>query len=92
MFFSLSKKIEILPIIHGSGDFARVARQKVLSSHFDCLAVSIHPSFKNLVETGIRLLPSITIALLEEETDGEMDVFSFVPIDPCPGADKGTPW
>src|SRR3989338_5388898 len=85
MFFSLSKKIEILPIIHGSGDFARVARQKILSSHFDCLAVSIPPSFKNSVETGLSLLPSIPLASLEEETDGEMDVFSFVPIDPCQG-------
>ncbi len=86
MFFSLSKKIEILPIIHGSGDFAKVARHKILSSHFDCLAVSIPPSFKNSVESGIRLLPSITISALEEEdADGEMDVFSFVPIDPCQG-------
>lgn len=85
MFFSLSKKIEILPIIHGSEDFAKVARQKILSSAFDCLAVSIPPSFKNTVEAGIRLLPSISIAALEEEADGEMDVFSFVPIDPCQG-------
>ena len=86
MFFSISKKIEILPIIHGSGDFAKVARHKILSSHFDCLAVSIPPSFKNSVESGIRLLPSITISALEEEdADGEMDVFSFVPIDPCQG-------
>ena len=86
MFFSISKKIEILPIIHGSGDFAKVVRHKILSSHFDCLAVSIPPSFKNSVESGIRLLPSITISALEEEdADEEMDVFSFVPIDPCQG-------
>lgn len=85
MLFSLSNRIEILPIIHGSGDFARLVRKKILNFPFDCIAVSIPPSFKNTLETGVKLLPSITIAALEEETDGEMDTFSFVPVDPCQG-------
>lgn len=89
MFLSLSKKIEILPIIYGSGDFARVVRHKILSSSFDCLAVSLPPSFQEKVEKGIKLLPAVTIAALEEDAKGELDVFSFVPIDPCQGLIAG---
>ncbi len=85
MFLSLGKKIEMLPIINGSGDFARVVRHKILNSSYDCLAVSIPPSFKEPVEKGIKLLPMISIAAIEEDTEGETDVFSFVPIDPCQG-------
>ncbi|MBI4378336.1 MAG: hypothetical protein HY578_04480 [Nitrospinae bacterium] len=85
MFLSLTNKIDILPIIHGSGDFTGIVKQRILNSSFDCLAIAIPPSFQKSVEEGIQLLPSITVSAIEEEAEGDIDVFNFVPIDPCQG-------
>ncbi len=80
-FLSLGPKIKLLPIIHGSGDFARLVRQELLSNEYDCLAVSLPPSFQHAVEEGLDKLPTISAAFLEEKND-EKPACSFVPIEP----------
>lgn len=63
----LSPKIAVLPVIHGSGDFAVEVRRLMLSEPFDCLAVPLPPSFQENVERAIEFLPSIT-AVIQRET------------------------
>ena len=45
-FLRISPRISVLPIIHGSGDFAVEVRRVMLSTNFDCLAVPLPPSFQ----------------------------------------------
>ena len=65
-FLQLSPKISVLPIIHGSGDFAIEVRRVMLSQKFDCLAVPLPPSFQEMVERGVEFLPSITAVIQRE--------------------------
>lgn len=67
-FLQLSPRISVLPIIHGSGDFAIEVRRVMLSHEFDCLAVPLPASFQELVERGVEFLPSIT-AVVQRERD-----------------------
>lgn len=76
--FALSDRIQVLPVVHGSGNFTREVRQRLLSSGCDCLAVCLPPEYQATVERGLQLLPYITISCMEEE-DGTV---SYVPIDP----------
>ncbi|MCA9080259.1 MAG: hypothetical protein KDA58_06845 [Planctomycetaceae bacterium] len=93
----LSDRISLVPVIHGSGDFAIELRRLMLGEKFDCLAVPLPPSFAASVEMGVGHLPQVTIAL-QEETDPYAEpawspeqeqsqqprrVCSYVPIDPC---------
>ena len=50
----LSSRISVLPVIHGSGDFAVEARRLLLSEQFDCLAVPLPESFQESVERAIE--------------------------------------
>ena len=99
-FLKISPRISVLPLIHGSGDFAIEVRRVMLTNQFDCLAVPLPASFQSNVERAISFLPSITAVLQEEppitssapweEADEEEDdesqrIFSYVPIDPCQG-------
>jgi len=76
--FELSDKTQLLPVIHGSGNFTREVRQRFLSSGCDCLAVCLPPEFQSTVEQGLQKLPYISISALEE-SEGTL---SYVPIDP----------
>jgi hypothetical protein len=76
--FELSEKVQLLPVIHGSGNFSREVRQRILSSGCDCLAVCLPPEFQSTVEAGLQKLPYISISALEE-SEGTL---SYVPIDP----------
>jgi len=76
--FQLSERVQLLPVIHGSGHFTREVRERLLSSGCDCLAVCLPPEFQSTVEQGIQKLPYITISSLDE-SEGSM---SYVPIDP----------
>jgi len=67
-FLQLSPRIHVLPIIHGSGDFALEVRRTLLNGNFDCLAVPLPPSFQKDVEQAIDSLPEITIVVQEERT------------------------
>jgi hypothetical protein len=100
-FLNIGPNITVLPIIHGSGDFAIEVRRVMLSHKFDCLAVPLPPSFQANVERAIDFLPNIMAVLQEEprrfETEGwtaneseeaanaDRRSFSYVPIDPCQG-------
>jgi len=77
--FNLSNKIRFLPVIHGSTNFTRVIKNRLLSSLTDCVAVALPPEFKPTIEAGINQLPSISICMQRESTDS----FNYVPIDPC---------
>ena len=97
--FQLSPRISLLPVIHGSGDFAIQVRRVMLECDFDLLAVPLPPSFQNDVETAIDFLPSPTLVIqhrtpdysldfsLEQDEDDDEPIgsgpYSYVPIDPC---------
>jgi hypothetical protein len=92
-FLSISSKISVAPVIHGSGDFAVEVRRLMLNQKFDCLAVPLPASFQEEVERGTDYLPSIGLAVQEEPAeylgvrDGDNSEMahrvSYVPIDPC---------
>lgn len=65
-FLKLSKRITVLPIVHGSGDFAIETRRIMLSNEFDCLAVPLPPSFQHDVERALEFLPGITAVVQPE--------------------------
>jgi hypothetical protein len=66
-----SPRLTVLPVIHGSGDFAVELRRRMLAESFDCLAVPLPPSFQQDVEEAIESLPSIGMVLQREPTDWE---------------------
>lgn len=94
-----SPRISCLPVVHGSGDFAVEVRRIMLSESFDCVAVPLPESFRQVVETGIGHLPNITIAIQSEsepfsspdssqtwqgdDQSPTRQTGSYVPIDPC---------
>lgn len=72
----LGRRITVLPVIHGSGDFAVEVRRVMLMHDFDCLAVPLPPSFKNEVEAGVQWLPNVSVVLQRESAsqfDGEKE-------------------
>ena len=85
-FLRLSDRIRLLPIVHGSGDFAVRVRAEMLERTPDCLAVPLPPSFQEPVEAAVSRLPAIS-AVLQPDAAGptEGEGFSYVPIDPCQG-------
>ena len=96
-FLTISPRVRVMPVIHGSGDFAIQVREELLSRPYDCVAVPLPPSFQDEVEAAIEELPRISIVVqVDAETDtggaesdtGEAESeagFSYVPIDPCQG-------
>lgn len=65
-FLKISSKISVLPVIHGSGDFAVEVRRVLLAQKFDCLAVPLPGSFQARVEGAIDFLPNITAVVQME--------------------------
>ena len=89
-FLTISPRIRVLPIIHGSGDFAVQVREELLSRPYDCVAVPLPPSFQEEVEAAVDRLPAISVVVqvdaeVERRRDGGRAGFSYVPIDPCQG-------
>jgi hypothetical protein len=74
----LGPKITVLPVIHGSGDFAVEVRRVMLSQKFDCLAVPLPPSFQQEVESAVTLLPEVSVVLQRGSVTG-FDVSEFDP-------------
>ncbi len=91
-FLRIGPRVRVLPIIHGSGDFAIRVREELLSRPYDCVAVPLPPSFQDEVEAAIEQLPTISV-VAQLDVDSEDDEapddgstgFSYVPIDPCQG-------
>src|SRR5262249_11423588 len=87
-FLTIGPRIRVLPIIHGSGDFAVQVRDELLNRQYDCLAVPLPPSFQEDVEAAVEQLPTISVVVQvdAEDQQGEAESgFSYVPIDPCQG-------
>jgi hypothetical protein len=87
-FLRLSERIRVLPIIHGSGDFAVRVRAELLERPGDCLAVPLPPSFQDDVEEAVQNLPVVSCVVQRDAESSDEDGdegFSFVPIDPCQG-------
>lgn len=82
-FLTIAPGIRVLPILHGSGDFALQAREELLARPYDCLAVPLPSSFQEDVEEAVERLPTIS-AVVRRDVDGG-EGFSYVPIDPCQG-------
>lgn len=91
-FLTISDRIRVAPVVHGSGDCALLVREELLARSYDCLAVPLPPSFQDEVEAAVDALPTISVVVrrdLEEfdpDRNPEDDVqagFSYVPIDPC---------
>lgn len=72
-FLKISPQITVLPIIHGSGDFALEVRRMMLTHKFDCLAVPLPRSFQDDVEHAIGFLPQITLVTQSEGSAFEDD-------------------
>jgi hypothetical protein len=91
----LSPKIELLPILHASGDMAQEVRETLISRDFDCVAVPLPPSLERPLEQAVTQLPRIHLIVLPEPavssteadpSDQDSDVghrVNFVPVDPC---------
>ncbi len=65
-FLKLSDRIWVLPVIHGSGDFAIEVRRVMLAQQFDCLAVPLPPSFQEHVEEAVSELPNLSLVVQPE--------------------------
>src|SRR5947209_18918633 len=85
-FLRLGERVRVLPIVHGSGDFAVRVREELLERPYDCLAVPLPPSFQEQVEAAVERLPR-PAAVVQPDAEGEGA--SFVPIDPCQGVIAG---
>jgi hypothetical protein len=91
-FLTISPRIRVLPIIHGSGDCAIRVREELLSRPYDCLAVPLPPSFQEDVEEAIERLPVVSIVAqldVDPSADDPQSGFNYVPIDPCQGVVAG---
>ncbi len=65
----ISPRLAVLPIIHGSGQFALTVRRWFLEYSFDCLAVPLPESFREAVEAGVLDLPRASIVLQPPKPD-----------------------
>ncbi|MDA8745172.1 hypothetical protein N9N28_11110 [Rubripirellula amarantea] len=101
----IGDSIAILPVIHGSGQFALTTRRWLLEEEYDCVAIPLPDSFRIPVEEAVLQLPSPSIVVQspsakfesagqwsptswdpdadDGEEDDELDVVSYVPVDPC---------
>lgn len=67
----------MLPVIHGSGDFAWEVRRIMLENTFDCVAVPLPASFRDAVEEGIEELPVPCITIQREWSPGDYSLREF---------------
>ena len=81
--FHLSPRIELLPVLHGSGDMAQEVRETLIARRFDCLAVPLPPSFEHPIEDAVSDLPTVSVVVQREQTGDEAARVNFVPVDPC---------
>ena len=78
--FKLDENITLIPVVHGSADFAFEIRRIMLQSRWDCLAAPLPQSFRDPVLEAVRELPRINV-VVQEEPSGT--AWNYVPIDPC---------
>jgi hypothetical protein len=88
----IGPRVTVLPVIHGSGDFAWTVRDWILRGQFDCVAVPLPDSFSQTVESAITRLP-VPSAIVQREmfqfgsqvasSADHGPAASYVPVDPC---------
>lgn len=85
-FLRIGRKITVLPVIHGSGDFSLRVREELLERPYDCVAVPLPTSFQPDVEAAVLRLPAISAVIQRDagplEAEDDEPRFSYVPIDP----------
>lgn len=59
----LGDSIAVLPVIHGSGQFALTVRRWMLEQDFDCIAIPLPESFREPTEAAILDLPRPSIVV-----------------------------
>ena len=59
----IGPRVTVLPIVHGSGDFAWQVRRTMMENDFDCVAVPLPESFQADVESAILRFPSPSIVV-----------------------------
>ncbi len=59
----IGPRVAILPVIHGSGQFALTVRRWLLEKSFDCVAVPLPDSFRDPVEQAVLELPRPSIVI-----------------------------
>jgi hypothetical protein len=59
----IGPRITVLPVIHGSGQFALTVRRWMLEQDFDCVAVPLPESFREPVEEAVLELPRPSIVI-----------------------------
>ncbi|HMO14057.1 MAG TPA: hypothetical protein PKD64_13715 [Pirellulaceae bacterium] len=64
--FRLGSRVTLLPVVHGSADFAWQVRHYMMANQFDCLAVPLPKSFQASVEQAILKLPFPSIVVQRE--------------------------
>ena len=68
----IGSHIAVLPVIHGSGQFALTVRRWMLEESFDCVAIPLPDSFREELERAVLELPrpSIVVQRPSEYLDG----------------------
>ena len=59
----ISSRTSVVPVIHGSADFAWEIRRFMLEHDFDCVALPLPPSFQDAVEDAVMELPRPSIVM-----------------------------
>ena len=59
----IGPRIAVLPVIHGSGQFALTVRRWMLEEEFDCVAVPLPESFREGVEQAVLDLPQPSVVI-----------------------------
>lgn len=86
----LGRHITLLPVVHGSGDFAVEVRRVMLSHKFDCVAVPLPASFQNEVESAVQWLPNVSVVLQREPVNEFQTESEFA--SEGDSSDEGTPF
>lgn len=88
--FDVSPTLRLFPVLHGSGDYAALARKEVLARRWKTLAVALPPAVEAEVRDAIELLPTAHAVVIREprgpeflnpEDDGPPEV-AYVPVEP----------
>ena len=66
--FRLSDRITVLPIVHGSGQFAQTVVNWLLSHQYDCVAIPLPQSFQTQVESATLALPTPSVVVQRPRT------------------------
>jgi len=82
----IGPRIAVLPIIHGSGQFALTVRRWMLEESFDCVAIPLPDSFRAEVERAVLELPRPSIVIQRPNS-----ILEGLDFDQDEGLDDGQP-